>query len=182
MMYNRLTTHFKEADVEYIWQRKQWPNFTWNSEAVERDAYAYAMEASSLAGEIKHLAEGKKTDALIDLMVSEAVKTSQIEGENFDREDVRSSIRNQLGLTATPETVRDPRANGVAALMISVRDHFNEPLTEERLCEWQSQIIIKDYQSRKLDVGQWRTSIEPMQIISGAYGKEKVHYEAPMSP
>jgi len=167
--------------VAYIWQRKQWPNFTWDNEAVERDAYAYAMEASSLAGEIKYLSEDKKTDTLIDLMVSEAVKTSQIEGENFDREDVRSSIRNQLGLTATPETVRDPRANGVAALMISVRDHFNEPLTEERLCEWQSQIIVKDYQNHKLDVGQWRTSIEPMQIISGAYGKEKVHYEAPPS-
>jgi len=167
--------------VTYIWQREEWPNFTWDNDAVDQNAYAYALEASSLVGEVKHLSETEKTDALIDLMVSEAVKTSQIEGENFDREDVRSSIRNQLGLNATPETVRDPRANGVAALMISVRGHFAEPLTEQRLCEWQDQIIVGRYERGKLDVGKWRTNLEPMQIISGAIGKEKVHYEAPSS-
>jgi len=167
--------------VTYIWQRDEWPNFTWDNNAVDQNAYAYALEASSLVGEVKHLSETEKTDALIDLMVSEAVKTSQIEGENFDREDVRSSIRNQLGLNATPETVRDPRANGVAALMISVRDHFAEHLTEQRLCEWQNQIIVGRYDRAKLDVGKWRTSVEPMQIVSGAIGKEKVHYEAPPS-
>ena len=167
--------------MTYIWQREYWPNFTWDNDAVDQNAYAYALEASSLVGEVKHLSETEKTDALIDLMVSEAVKTSQIEGENFDREDVRSSIRNQLGLNATPETVRDPRANGVAALMISVRDHFAELLTEQRLCEWQDQIIVGRYDRAKLDVGKWRTSAEPMQIVSGAIGKEKVHYEAPPS-
>lgn len=171
----------KWGKVTYIWQRKEWPNFTWDNEVVDRSAYAYAMEASSLVGTVKHLSESQKTDTLIDLMVSEAVKTSQIEGENFDREDVRSSIRNQLGLNTTPETVRDPKANGVSALMISVRDHFNEPLTDKRLCEWQDQLIVGEYQRSKLDVGQWRTSAEPMQIISGAFGREKVHYEAPPS-
>ena len=167
--------------MTYIWQLKKWPNFTWDNDAVDENAYAYALEAGSLVGEVKHLSEDEKTDTLIDLMVSEAVKTSQIEGENLDRKDVRSSIRNQLGLNATPETVLDPRANGVAALMISVRDHFAEPLTEERLCEWQDQIIVGRYERGKMDVGKWRTNPEPMQIVSGAIGKEKVHYEAPPS-
>lgn len=167
--------------MKYIWQRKEWPNFIWDNDAVEQNAYAYALEASSLVGEVKHLSETVKTDALIDLMVSEAVKTSQIEGENFDREDVRSSIRNQLGLSATPEIVRDPKANGVAALMISVRDDFAEPLTDERLCEWQDQIIVGRYERIKTEVGYWRTNPEPMQIVSGAIGREKVHYEAPPS-
>ncbi len=167
--------------MTYIWQRGEWPNFTWDNDAVDQNAYAYALEASSLVGEVTYLSETEKTDALIDLMVSEAVKTSQIEGENYDREDVRSSIRNQLGLNTTPETVRDPRANGVAALMISVRDHFAEHLTEQRLCEWQDQVIVGRYDRAKLDVGKWRTSAEPMQIVSGAIGNEKVHYEAPPS-
>ena len=167
--------------MTYIWQLKEWPNFTWDNNAVDQNAYAYALEASSLVGEVKHLSENQKADAMIDLMVSEAVKTSQIEGENFDREDVRSSIRNQLGLNATPETVRDPKANGVAALMISVRDHFADPLTDSRLFEWQDQIIVGRYERGKLDVGKWRTSPDPMQIVSGAIGKEKVHYEAPPS-
>ena len=79
-----------------------------------------------------------KTGVQIDLIVSEAVKTSQIEGESYDREDVRSSIRNQLGLNVPPAAVRDPRANGVAALMISVRDHFAAPLTEERFARGRS--------------------------------------------
>ncbi|WP_321393964.1 Fic family protein [Emcibacter sp.] len=167
--------------MAYIWQQTEWPNFTWDNDAVDQNAYIYALEASSLVGEVKHLSEDQKTDALVDLMVSEAVKTSQIEGENFDREDVRSSIRNQLGLNATPDTVRDPRAHGVAALMISVRDHFAAPLCAEMLCAWQDQIIVNRYQRGRLDVGKWRTSAEPMQIVSGAIGHEKVHYEAPPS-
>lgn len=167
--------------MRYIWQRKEWPNFIWDRDIVDQNAYAYALEASNLVGVVRHLSEADKTDALIDLMVSEAVKTSQIEGENFDRADVRSSIRNQLGLNKTPETVRDPKANGVAALMISVRDHFADRLTEERLCQWQDQIIVGRYERSKLDVGQWRTNPEPMQIVSGAIGKEKIHYEAPPS-
>ncbi len=167
--------------MKYIWQRKGWSNFTWDNVAVDRNAYAYALEAGSLVGEIKHLPNGQKTEALIDMMVAEAVKTSQIEGENLDRADVRSSIRNQLGLNAIPEPVRDPKANGIAALMISVRDHFSEDLTEARICEWQDKIILGHYERTKHDVGRWRTNPEPMQIVSGAIGREKIHFEAPPS-
>ena len=165
--------------MRYIWQQKQWPNFTWDNNAL--DQHAYALEASRLVGEVQHLSKTEKTDALIDLMVSEAVKTSQIEGEHFDREDVRSSIRNQLGLNATPDTVRDPNANGVASLMISVRDHFAAPLTEDSLCAWQDMIMVGDYHRAMQDVGNWRTSTEPMQVVSGPIGREKIHYEAPPS-
>jgi len=167
--------------VAYIWQQAEWPQFTWDADAVDGNAYAYGLEASGLVGEVRHLSQAEKTDALIDLMVSEAVKTSQIEGENFDREDVRSSIRNQLGLNPTPETVRDPKAEGVAALMISVRDHFAEPLSADRLCQWQDRIIVGRLEREKFDVGKWRTNPEPMQIVSGAMGKEKIHFEAPPS-
>ena len=167
--------------MAYIWQQAGWPNFTWDGDAVDQHVYAYALEASRMVGEVKHLSEAEKTDLLIDRMVSEAIKTSQIEGENLDREDVRSSIRNHLGMNASPETVRDQRANGVAAMMISVRDHFAEPLTGQRLCEWQDLIIAGRFERGNLEVGKWRTHVGPMQIVSGAIGKTKVHYEAPPS-
>lgn len=167
--------------MPYIWQHEDWPNFAWDTHLLERSVYSYGLEAGRLAGEVGHLPEGMKIDALIDLMVSEAVTTSQIEGERYDREDVRSSIRNQLGLNATPGAVRDPRANGVAALMISVRDSISEDLTAEQLWAWQNMIIVDRFDRARLHVGQWRNNPEPMQIVSGAVGREKVHYEAPPS-
>lgn len=167
--------------MPYIWQGEDWPKFTWDAQLLEQSVYTYGLEAGKLSGEIRHLPAGEKMDALIDLMVSEAVKTSQIEGENYDREDVRSSIRNQLGLNATPQAVRDPRANGVAALMISVRDHIQEDLTAERLWEWQDMIIVGHYDRARLEAGRGRGNPEPMQIVSGAIGKQKIHYEAPPS-
>ncbi len=167
--------------MSYIWQHKDWPKFSWDTQALERKAYSYGMEAGRLAGEVSHLPEGDKMDAVIDLMVSEAVTTSEIEGEQYDREDVRSSIRNQLGLNVTPGPVRDPHANGVAALMISVRDSISEDLTAERLWEWQNMIIVDRYDRARLHVGRWRENPEPMQIVSGSFGREKVHYEAPPS-
>ena len=170
-----------ESHVTYIWQRHDWPNFVWDNEIVDSNAHAFALEASRLVGEVQHLRDAVKTGVQLDLIVSEAVKTSQIEGESYDREDVRSSIRNQLGLNVPPAAVRDPRANGVAALMISVRDHFAAPLTEERLCAWQELIILEGIGRDKIEVGKWRTDENPMQVVSGAFGKETVHYEAPPS-
>lgn len=170
-----------ESNVTYIWQRDDWPNFVWDNETVDSSAHAYALEASRLVGEVAHLSDAVRTGVQIDLIVSEAVKTSQIEGESYDRQDVRSSIRNQLGLNAVPAAVRDPRANGVAALMISVREHFAAALTEERLCKWQELIIADGFGRGRIEVGKWRSSESPMQVVSRAFGKEKVHYEAPPS-
>ncbi len=130
---------------------------------------------------MSHLSEENKNDALIDIMVSEAIKTSQIEGEDLNRDDVHSSICNQLGLNTPPERVSDPRANGVAQLMLSVQQSFNEPLDEALLFAWHDMLISEPMQRERLEVGMWRTSSEPMQIVSGATGREKVHYEAPPS-
>lgn len=165
--------------MKYIWQHPEWPNFTWDDKAVAKNAYV--VEASRLVGEVQHLDAVDKTATIVDLMVAEAVTTSQIEGENFDREDVRSSIRNQLGLNQSPEAVKNHKANGIASLMISIWNNFEEPLTAERLCSWQDMLIVDLHQRAINDVGMWRTSPEPMQIVSGYHGREKIHYEAPPS-
>ena len=90
-------------------------------------------------------------------MVSEAVKTSEIEGEYLSRQDVMSSIRNNLGLNPSLEKVQDGRAQGVADLMVNVHQTFAEPLTQEKLFAWHRMLLGYQADSQKLVVGQWRT-------------------------
>jgi Fic family protein len=163
--------------VTYIWTRDGWPRLHFDLQGVQGALYRYAAEANALKGSVGQLGDEEQTEALIDLMVSEAITTSAIEGEDLDRSDVRSSIRNHLGLNPTPEPVADPRAKGIAALMISVRERFREPLTARRLFAWHDMVIADPDQRRRMPVGAWRA--DAIQIVSGPIGREVVHFEAP---
>ena len=167
--------------IEYIWQRNQWPHFEYDITCLQDILYHYAIATGALSNDLNHLPEDLKIDAIIDLMVSEAIKTSEIEGEKLNKEDVRSSIRNQLGLSKNTTIIKDPRAVGIAELMISVRRNYAHPLTKEELFAWHAMILPKPSHRKNMEVGKWRTGKEPMQIISGAIGRETVHYEAPPS-
>ena len=163
--------------METIWQQPNWPQFSYQTDILQDTLYRYAAEANALAGRLAGLDSENKSEVLIDLMVIEAIRTSQIEGEHYDQEDVRSSLRNQLGLASVPEHVRDPRANGISALMISTREALHEPLTEKRLFQWHEQLMAEASIRERVPVGQWRN--DEIQILSGPIGKEKVHYVAP---
>jgi len=163
--------------MEFIWNHPDWPAFSYQTNTLQDVLYPYAAEANALAGRLAGVREEEKSEALIDLMVTEAIRSSQIEGEHYDRDDVRSSIRNQLGLVSVPEPVRDPRANGIAALMISARDVFGKPLTEERLFHWHDLVMTDAALRARIPVGKYRD--DEMQIISGPIGKETVHFIAP---
>ncbi|MBP8116187.1 MAG: Fic family protein [Nitrospira sp.] len=114
-------------------------------------------------------------EATIEIMVVGAIKTSAIEGELLSRKDVMSSIRKNLGI-ATGHPTGDKRAQGTAALMLAVRNSFPTPLSEETLFEWH-RLIMSGH--RHVAAWQWRTHAEPMQVVSGAVGHERVHFEAP---
>lgn len=168
--------------MKYSWQHPDWPNFTFDETQCRDTLYLYALEAGRLSGGMSQLENTLQYDAYIDLMVSEAINTSQIEGERLDLDDVRSSIKNFLGLSHPPTRVADPRAEGMAALMVDLRNNFTGDLTKATLFKWHQLIIPPSENSplsRDLRVGQWRDSKEPMQIVSGPIGYEKVHYEAP---
>ena len=168
--------------MKYSWQHPDWPNFTFDETPCQDALYQYALEAGRLSGGVRQLKDSLQYDAYIDLMVSEAINTSQIEGERLDREDVRSSIKNFLGLSNPPTRVMDTRAEGMAALMVDVRNSFAGELTKATLFHWHQLVIPQAENSllpRHLKVGQWRDSTEPMQIVSGPIGYEKVHYQAP---
>ena len=167
--------------MTYNWQQKDWPEFRFEVSEIQELLYEFAEKAGRVSGALSGLPDSMQTETIIELMVAEAVKTSEIEGEYISREDVRSSLMKHLGVGPEPEEVRDERAKGVAQLMLRVRDQYAEPLTEEMLFDWHKLLLGGVADPEKLNVGSWRTSAEPMQVVSGAYGKWKVHYEAPPS-
>lgn len=164
--------------MAYNWQLPDWPNFTFSRGAIESLLFNFAQKTGHLAGILEGLPPDSKSEAIIEIMVAEAIKTSEIEGEFLSRKDVMSSIRRNLGLTYNHDHLSDQRSIGAAELMINVRESLKEPLSKDMLFLWHS-MIMKG--SKGINIGQWRTHSEPMQVISGSIGKEKVHFEAPPS-
>ena len=160
--------------IRYNWQQNDWTKFTYNLANVEDELFSFAERAGHTGGILKSLPEDIQMEAIIDLMVAEAIKTSEIEGEYLSREDVLSSIRKNLGLISKPEQIRDKKAEGIGELMIDVRNTFKEPLTIKKLFNWHKMLLAN---SKEVEVGKWRTHEEPMQVISGAIGKQKIHFE-----
>lgn len=165
--------------MTYFWQTDNWPNFTYElSDSCEKDFYAFVERAGRVGGLVEGLDDTDQTATLVQLMVAEAIKTSEIEGEYLSREDVISSVRNNLGLNDALENIGDKRAEGAAALTMAVRDGYECQLSETVLFDWHSKMLSWD---KRVNVGAWRTYDEPMQVVSGPIGKEKIHFEAPPS-
>jgi Fic family protein len=164
--------------MTYNWQQPDWPKFIYNLTTIEHLLFDFAEKIGRTSGFLEGLPEDAQAETMIDLMVSEVIKTSEIEGEYLSRKDVMSSIRNNLGLAKNIEQVQDKKAEGAAELIIDVRNSYAEGLTVEKLFSWH-RMLMKG--SKDIQIGEWRSHEEPMQIVSGAMGKEKVHYEAPPS-
>lgn len=164
--------------MRYNWQQEDWPHFRYDLASVQDDLLAFADKAGQVRGVLKGLPEGTQTEAIIDLMIAEALKTSAIEGEVLSRPDLMSSIRNQLGLTPIPEPVRDRASQGAAELMVNVRETWDDALNAERLFEWHRMLLQGE---RRVLIGAWRTHAEPMQVVSGSLTDPKVFFEAPPS-
>ncbi|MEM6735411.1 MAG: Fic family protein [Bacteroidota bacterium] len=164
--------------MRYNWQQKDWPNFQYQTNDIEDMLFDFAERTGRISGVLQGLSELEQTEAIINLMVSEAIKTSEIEGEYLSRNDVMSSIRRNLGLNPELPLTKDKRAEGVAELMLAVRNDFLKPLTSQMLFEWHTMLMKGNTQIQE---GQWRTHKEPMQIVSGGMGREVVHFEAPPS-
>lgn len=131
-----------------------------------------------VSGILEAMPEATKIETIVEIMVAEALKTSEIEGEFPNRIDVLSSIRKNLGIHTNVKHIKDKSAIGLGQLMIDVRTSFKEKLTQKKLFEWHSLLLST---SKNIRVGSWRKGKEPMQIISGAIGKETIHFEAPPS-
>ncbi|WP_165499684.1 Fic family protein [Pedobacter frigidisoli] len=164
--------------MKYNWELSDWPNFTFSLTNIERKLYDFAQETGEVNALLKSLPNDVRQETILEMILAEAIKTSAIESEFLSREDVMSSIKNNLGINKTPEIVKDKRASGIADLMIDVRNKFAEDLSEQVLFNWHKLLFANN---KTINVGSWRTGDEKMQVVSGRLGNEQVHFEAPPS-
>ena len=163
----------------YNWQQEGWPEFQFDPGIVEDIQLKFLLKSGQSSGRFSGITEAKKDQLLVEILLSEAIKTSEIEGEFLSRVDVMSSLKKNLGIhEEQPRLVKDLRAKGIAKLMVAVRQTWSEPLSEAMLCSWHEMLMEGN---RYIQAGKWRTSPEPMQVVSGQLGKETVHFEAPPS-
>lgn len=164
--------------MKYNWQQSDWGTFTFSLKEVQGILYVFVEKAGHLKGLLQAMPKTSQEETLIEILVSEALKTSEIENEYLSREDVTSSIRHNLGLYEPNKEVKDVRAKGLGKLMTEVRHTYDDSLTEETLKEWH-QYLFTD--QTHINVGDWRTHTAPMQVVSGRLDKPTVHFEAPPS-
>jgi Fic family protein len=160
------------------WQQKDWTQFTYSTTAVEDDLLLFAEKAGRVLGIVESMTNENSQETIINLLLAEAIKNSEIEGEYPSRQDVLSSIRKNLGLNSSPENIKDKSAAGLGEMMIAVRNSYKEPLTAEMLFAWHKMLLGTN---KRITTGDWRFHEEPMQVVSGRIGKEKVHFLAPPS-
>lgn len=164
--------------MKYNWQLSDWRKFTYSLKAIDDILYTFIEKAGHLKGLLQAMPQASQEEAIIEVLVAEALKTSEIENEYLSREDVTSSIRHNLGLYEPKKEVRDQRAKGIGKLMTEVRKTYNEPLTEQTLKDWHKFLFLKQ---NHITVGDWRSGSLPMQVVSGRQDKPTVHFEAPPS-
>lgn len=162
----------------YNWQLKDWRHFHFNEQEFTALALSFMALAGESQGYVQSLSSDNQVESIITLLVREAIKTSAIEGEFLSREDLVSSIRKNLGYTTSANRVKDKRAEGLAALLVKAREDFESDLTQTQLFEWHKLLMLGN---NRISVAEYRSHAEPMQVISGAIGKEVIHFEAPPS-
>ncbi|WP_421939931.1 DUF4172 domain-containing protein [Pedobacter sp.] len=162
----------------YNWEKKDWPNFSFSIEGIEQKLYQFTEMIGEVTGVLKSLPDSVREETKYELLISEAMKTSEIEGAFFSRQDVMSSVKNNLGLGEKMLFVRDKRASAITDLLIHVKYNFQDELSVAELWKWH-EILFRD--ANGLNIGCWREGSAPMQVVSGGIGMEEVHFEAPSS-
>ncbi len=164
----------------YIYEQKNWPQFTWDGERLGELLAEVRYLQGHLIGRMTALGFSLRQDASLQTLTQDVIKTSEIENEKLNRDQVRSSIARKLGIDINGAFHKDRNVEGIVNVMLDATRNYLDPLTKERLFYWHEALFSSKSDLNKIIVGEWRTKESgPMQIISGAYGREKIHYEAP---
>ncbi|MEJ0040693.1 MAG: Fic family protein [Rhizomicrobium sp.] len=168
----------------YIHQLSNWPGFHWNQEQLADRLAAVRHRQGRLIGRMEALGFQLRAEANLETLTEEVIKSSEIEGEILEKDQVRSSIARRLGMDIGALTPADRNVEGVVEMMLDATQKFAEPLTAERLYGWHASLFPTGRSGmRKITVGAWRDeSVGAMQVVSGPIGRERVHYEAPEAP
>lgn len=168
----------------YIYEIPNWPKFAWNSEKLSNLLAEVRHRQGKILGKMETLGFSVRAEAALETLTQDVVKSSEIEGENLDIDQVRSSIARRLGMDIGGLVPADRNVEGVVEMMLDATQRFDKPLTEDRLQGWHAALFPTGRSGiYKITVGAWRTGQNgPMQVVSGAIGKEKVHFQAPDAP
>ena len=166
----------------WIHEYQNWPNFTWNAEALFFRLADIRHRQGHLLGRMEGFGFELKQEASLNTLTNDVVKSSAIEGENLSPEEVRSSIARRLGIDRAGLIPVSRGVEGIVDMMLDATQDFSKPLTKERLCDWHAALFPTGRSGmHAIAVGRWRgiMDVGPMQVVSGPIGREKVHFEAP---
>lgn len=164
--------------MAWNWEQPDWPNFSFDSSAIEPFERRFLLRSGEVVGAFKHIDRDEQDRLRIELIGEEAVETSRIEGEILNRESVQASLRHQFGLGPDQPGI-PPAERGIAKMMVDLYEHFGRVLADEGLFDWHGMLMSGDTSIRT--IGGYRTHEDPMQVVSGPIHKRKVHFEAPRS-
>ncbi len=165
--------------MQYVWRQNSWPRFRWQDDRLIDAVGKTRLCQGKLLSKVHGLGLELGREAQAAVLTEEAVKTAAIEGQNLDRDSVRSSVARRLGLSTAGLPPADRFADGLVEVLLDAVTHYNEPLTAGRVKGWQAALFPTGYSGmHRIRIAQWRGS-EPMQVVSGPVGREKIHFEAP---
>src|SRR3972149_4482188 len=165
----------------YIHERPDWPKFRWDQKALAAQLAAVRHRQGRLIGRMEALGFAFRKEAVLQTLTLDVLKSSEIEGEILNPEQVRSSIARRLGMDIAGLVPADRNVEGVVEVMLDATQNFDTPLTVDRLFDWHAALFPTGRSGlHKIGVGTWRDDAKgPMQVVSGPIGHERVHYEAP---
>jgi len=168
----------------YIHELPDWPAFRWDSDRISQLLVEVRHRQGRLIGRMEGLGFSLRTEAVLNTLTEDVLKSSEIEGEKLDRDQVRSSIARRLGVDIGGLTPADREVEGVVEMMLDATQHYDQPLTAQRLFDWHAALFPTGRSGMsRISVGAWRDDKKgPMQVVSGPIGKERVHYQAPAAP
>jgi Fic family protein len=165
----------------YLWGKSDWPTCNWDERSLARALAHVSREQGRLLGKMEGIGFDLRSEAHLRILTEDVVKSSEIEGEKLEPDQVRSSIARQLGMDVSGLVPADRNVEGVVEMMLDATGNYAKVLTEERLFAWHAALFPAGRSGmNKIRIGSWRDdSNGPMQVVSGVVGREKVHYEAP---
>ena len=165
----------------YIYDLPDWPKFRWDRDSLAERLAAVRHEQGRLLGRMEGLGFKLRQEAVLQTLTDDVLKSSEIEGEHLDAEQVRSSIARRLGIDIGGLKAVDRNVEGVVEMMLDATRHFEQPLPDQRLLAWHASLFPAGRSGmRRIKVGAWRDDRGgPMQVVSGRLGRERVHFEAP---
>lgn len=163
----------------YIWQNNDWPNFHYDTAKFHELLQQISYQQGVLDGTYKGLSEGNLQEIRSETLTLEVLTTSEIEGEILSRDSVRSSVFKKLGLGPENQDRSTVQTDGLVGILLDATSAYDKTLTPERLFSWHAALFPTGYSGLdRIHVASYRGD-EPMQIVSGPVGREKIHFVAP---